>query len=103
MALVVVIYLTSKASQLGRPYAWREPMLELGWFGEFPGYPGYPGGSYPGMMPGAMMMQPGMGQPIQHMGPGGGYVVQQSPGHSVVIQPGVRGEPPTVTQVPGMA
>lgn len=33
---------------------------------------------------------------------GGGYVVQQNPGHSVVIRPGVNGQAPTVTQVPGV-
>ena len=32
----------------------------------------------------------------------GGYVVQQNPGHSVVIQPGSNGQAPTVTQIPGV-
>lgn len=33
--------------------------------------------------------------------PGGGYVVQQNPGHSIVIQPNPNGQP-TITQVPGI-
>jgi len=108
IALITVIMLTSNAYHLGRPYAWREPMLELGWFGEFPGYSGGPYSSYPtfhhqGMMQPGMMMQPGYAQTIpQQYGPGGGYVVQQTPGHSVIIQPGVHGDAPTITQVPGM-
>lgn len=47
---------------------------------------------------------PGMGmQPMGAYGPqmAPGYVVQQTPGHSVVIQPGMNGQPPTVTQIPG--
>jgi len=116
-----ILYLTSKASRLGRPYAWIEPMLELGWFGEYPGYSGgrhsdYPtyregevGMMQPGMIQPGMIqpsvMQPGVMQPGVQMqpqyGPGGGYVVQQNAGHSIVIQPGVNGEPPRITQVPG--
>jgi len=104
VSLIIVIILTTKSNQLGRPYAWREPMLELGWFGEWPGYSGGQYSSYPtynqGMMQPGMMMQPSM-MP-QQFGPGGGYVVQQTPGHSVIIQPGTHGEAPTITQVPGL-
>ena len=34
--------------------------------------------------------------------PAGGNYVQQVPGHSVVIQPGVNGALPVITQVPGI-
>jgi len=78
-----------------RIYAWREHTSQLGWFGQWPAYPTdgihprgphYPYGAYPGAY----------GTPA-----GGGYV-QQVPGHSVVIHPGVNGAPPVVTQVPGI-
>ena len=101
----ILIALTTRAQALGRPYAWAEPIFELPWFGQWPGYPepgafngGYPGYAYPAGMP------PMMGAPY---GPGagaygaGGYVVQQNPGHSIVIQPNPNGQP-TITQVPGM-
>ena len=111
--LFILVALTTRAKTLGRPYAWAEPIVELPWFGQWPGYPEgqYPGAGsmmmYPGGAPGGMMMMPGYaypagqpmyapGQPVQP-----GYVVQQNPGHSVVIQPGVNGQAPTITQVPG--
>ena len=107
---------------MGRPYAWSEPIFELPWFGQYPGMPesmygagganmpmtpymgggyAYPAGAYPGaMMPQPMMMQGGAAaQPYMT---NGGYVVPQQPGHSVVIQPNGRGQPPTITQVPGV-
>ncbi|KAI0650725.1 hypothetical protein C8Q79DRAFT_1006963 [Trametes meyenii] len=103
--LWILISLTARAKALGRPYAWAEPIVELPWFGQWPGYEGgYPNGGampYPGAYgyPGMMPMQPMPGYVGSQIQPG--YVVQQNPGHSVVIQPGVNGQPPTVTQVPG--
>lgn len=110
--LWILITLTSRAKVFGRYRAWFEPILELPWFGQYPGgyedqgsqgrysY-AYPAGS-PMQYPGGMM--PGMQQPQYPMQPqmvNGGYVVSQQPGHSVVIQPNAHG-PPMVTQVPGM-
>lgn len=116
--LWILITLTSRAQAMGRPYAWSEPIFELPWFGQYPGSPegmyggGSPGegnspymggyaypasspGMYPQMMPmGGQMQQPYMSN--------GGYLVPQQPGHSVIVQPGARGQPPTITQVPGM-
>lgn len=105
---------------MGRLYAWSEPIFELPWFGQYPGMPesmygshvpgslaggtpymgyaGYPGSS-PGMYPQMMMPQGGQQQPYMA---NGGYVVPQQPGHSIIVQPGQRGQPPTITQVPGM-
>ncbi|KAI1786516.1 hypothetical protein LXA43DRAFT_1033492 [Ganoderma leucocontextum] len=107
--LYILIALTTRAKALGRPYAWAEPIVELPWFGQ---WPGWPEGQYPqqnGMYPQNGMYQAPYaypaGQPMayapsaQQMAPG--YVVQQNPGHSVVIQPGVGGQPPTITQIPG--
>ena len=93
----ILITLTTRSKTLGRVFAWREPIVELPWFGQWPGwpentrYPGSPGGyAYPAGAPMAGSMT---------YGPSG-YVVQQAPGHQVMIQPGVNGAPPTVTQVP---
>ena len=105
--LVILITLASRAQARGRPFAWAEPIVELPWFGQWPGYPEsqYPGA---GMMYPGQMMMPGYaypaGQPMTYAttAPGQpGYVVQQNPGHSVVIQPGMNGQPATITQIPG--
>lgn len=119
--MIIIINLTSKAGR-SRPYAWREPMLELGWYGEYPGYSGGQHSEYPtyrqgsinqsemtqhgammqpGMMPQGMPMQQGMSQPMNGQYGPGGYVIQQNPGHSIVIQPGLNGEAPRITQVAG--
>jgi hypothetical protein len=112
----------SRKTHVFRP--WSFDLHSRSWFGEFPGYEGneedgeggesrptsmrydprYPhpmmfqqpgapgaGGFYPGMQPMAAQLQPG----------GGGYVIQQQPGHSVVIQQGQNGMP-QFTQVPGI-
>ncbi|KAI0081813.1 hypothetical protein K474DRAFT_1613063 [Panus rudis PR-1116 ss-1] len=89
----ILLALTTRSKTLGRPFAWSEPIVELPWFGEWPGWPAdsrYPGayGGYPTVAPGGAVYGPG------------GYVIQQAPGHQVMIQPGVNGAPPTVTQVP---
>ena len=86
--------LTNRAQSLGRPDIWREPIREVGWFGELPGWPGYGnyGGQYGPQFHGTY--QPGLtGQ--------GQYYVPQQPGTSLVIQPGMRGMPPTVSHVAG--
>ena len=99
--LWILISLTTRAKALGRPFAWAEPIIELPWFGQ---WPGFPEGQYP---PNGMYQQPyayPAGAPM-YAGSGPqmtpGYVIQQNPGHSVVIQPGVGGQPPTITQIPG--
>jgi hypothetical protein len=62
------------------------------------GQPGQPGQQafYPMM---AQPSQVGQSYQVQPGLPQGGYVVQQQPGHSVVIQPGQNGQA-TVSQVP---
>ena len=88
-------------------------MIELPWYGEWPGYSGGPGSLYPtmhmaegGMIPGGYYPGVGpqvMGGPITTMPvlQDGGYVVQQQPGYSMVITPGVGGQAPTIQQLPG--
>ncbi|KAH7914342.1 hypothetical protein BJ138DRAFT_1144077 [Hygrophoropsis aurantiaca] len=95
---IIIISLTTRAVVCGRYYAWREHISQLGWFGEFPGYPTE--AIYP-RQPGPMMYG-NYGYPNQGMQMGGNFV-QQMPGHSIVIHPGVNGNPPTITQMPGVA
>ncbi|KIM67983.1 hypothetical protein SCLCIDRAFT_1081599 [Scleroderma citrinum Foug A] len=88
--VVVVISLTSRAVAFGRRFAWQEHISQLGWYGEWPGFPTeaiYPRPYYPGQHP-----------YYPHMG---GNYINQMPGHSVVIQPGMGGGMPMISQVPG--
>ncbi|KAI0065937.1 hypothetical protein BV25DRAFT_1989006 [Artomyces pyxidatus] len=88
-----VVHLASRSVAMGRQFIWQENIYELPWFGQAPGYPGVPYSEYyaaQGYYPGAYGMQSSYG----------GNVVQQQPGHSVVIQPGVNGQGPYVQQVP---
>jgi len=89
----ILLQLVSLAQRFGRYYIWSEPIRELPWFGEMPGYynthagtPMYPPPHSAGMTPG---MYPGYGYP---------YPPMSAPGHSIVIQPGMNGAPPIVTQ-----
>ena len=95
--LWILITLTTRSQAFGRPFAWSEPVIELPWFNQVPGWP-----EDAGPHPGHYAYPAGYaGGGVQQM-MGGGYVVQQNPGHSVVIRPGVNGQAPTVTQVPGV-
>ncbi|KXN86285.1 hypothetical protein AN958_10147 [Leucoagaricus sp. SymC.cos] len=86
-ALILLISLVSRAQAFGRFDIWREPIRELPWFGEAPGY-------YNTAVTGAPQAYPVMAQY-----PAGAYP-QAQPGSAIVIQPGVNGQMPTVTQVP---
>ncbi|KAF8897546.1 hypothetical protein BD779DRAFT_1667507 [Infundibulicybe gibba] len=92
LAFIILLTLVDQAQRYGRRDIWEEPIRELPWFGEAPGYynttpgqsapyPTYPQYPYP-------MSSAGNGQVIQ------------TPGHSIIIQPGTHGQPPTITQVP---
>jgi len=90
IALYLLMSLVTEAQRFGRYDIWWAPIRELPWFGEAPGYYNtYPGGmvQYP---PG------GYAYPVQAANP----PLVQAPGHSIVIQPGMNGQPPTITQVP---
>jgi len=58
-----------------------------------------PGAYYPGSVV-APQMAGGPVTTLPVMGEGG-YVVQQQPGYSMVITPGMNGNAPSVQQVPG--
>ena len=60
---------------------------ELPWFGEMPGYYNTHAGGP--MYPPSAGMAPGYPYP---------YPPMSAPGHSIVIQPGMNGAPPIVTQ-----
>lgn len=91
LTFLFVITLANKARGLGRAYAWSEDINELPWFHEYQGFP-QANGAYPQYAP-----QQVQGYPYNI----NGQVVQQMPGHSLVIQPGVNGAPATVQQIPG--
>jgi hypothetical protein len=91
-ALIVLFQLAAHAQMFGRFNIWYEPIRELPWFGEAPGY--YNTTMMGGQMP---MTYPGYMQPGMMMPP----YVQTAPsgGHTVIVQPGINGQPATVTQV----
>jgi len=116
---IILINLTSKAEKLGDESPWSEPIVNLPWFSDTPydhqargGYPNYPGG--PERQTGGNGFANG-GRAGSHRVPppqgpqmGQGYYpsgpvhpsVQQNPGHQIIVQPGHKGRPTTVQQVP---
>jgi len=114
LAFFVLFQLAQQAERFGRYKIWSEPIRgklyryifstprfdrtiipELPWFGKMPGY--YNTNTQEMAGP-HMMPYPGTpggyGYPHQ-----GGYPIP-NPGHSIIIQPGMNGAPPTITQVP---
>lgn len=65
---------------------------ELPWFGEMPGYYNTISAGQPQAYPAGY----GQGNPGYGYYPG----PMTQPGSSIVIQPGMNGQPPTVTQIP---
>ncbi len=43
--LVLLITLANRSQVLGWPHIWREDIIDIPWFGQYPGYPGF--SSYP--------------------------------------------------------
>ncbi len=97
----------------GRYMAWEEPIQDIPWFGQIPYNNSYYGGGggqqmmYGGAGAGGAGMPYGPGMQAypqqQYMAQPGGqapYVLQQIPGHSLLIQPSPNGGAPTFTQVP---
>ena len=99
--LWILLTLTTRAQAMGRPFAWQEPIFELPWFGQYPGMMEGGGGYYHGRS----YAYPAGGYPMQGAYPqgavNGGYVINQQPGHSIVVQRDASGQP-IVTQVPGV-
>ena len=94
--MIFVIVLANKSQILGWPEIWDDDIIDLPWFGERPGYPGEP------------LYSPYTG-PQENQAPisapqtlGNGGVLQQQPGHSIIIWPGVNGGPPRIEQRPGI-
>ncbi|KAJ7095398.1 hypothetical protein B0H15DRAFT_829397 [Mycena belliarum] len=90
-AFIILLALVNQAERFGRPDIWREPIQELGWFGELPGY--YNHGQQPQGMVQYPMYPQQYGYPMQAQAYG-----QQQPSQIYQIHQGVNG--PTVTQVP---
>ena len=87
ISFIVLLALCTRATSLGRYRVWNESISDLPWFGQW-------------NVPGPHYSTP---QPMYN---GGVYsngqvptVIQQMPGHSVVIQPGAGGAP-SVQQIP---
>ncbi|KAF9075795.1 hypothetical protein BDP27DRAFT_1380457 [Rhodocollybia butyracea] len=88
-AFIILLQLVTQAQRFGRWAIWREPIRELGWYGEMPGY--YNTTTQP------MVQYPQYGYGAPYGYSSGGV---QQPGQSIVIQPSMNGGPPTVTQIP---
>ena len=73
IAFVILVILINRLASHGQFDSWNTGFHEMPWFSQPYGYGGYPG--YGGAMYGGNGQQP--------------YVIQQAPGHSVVIQPQV--------------
>jgi len=91
IAFIVFVKLVNQAQRFGNWQIWTAPIQDMPWFGEGAGNMSYAGHGmgYPqsaGMYP----QSPGMYYP----GP------MTQPGNSIIIQPGINGAPPTVTQIP---
>ncbi|THG96314.1 hypothetical protein EW145_g7801 [Phellinidium pouzarii] len=90
IAFVVLVILINRLASYGQFGGWNTSISEVPWFGQ--PYQGGQFGPYGGYGGNPQAMFAGNGQMP--------YVIQQAPGHSVVIQPNPGGMP-TVAQVPG--
>lgn len=99
---IFLLNLVSRSVAMGRPEIWGENIRELPWFGQAPGWPGLGYVPYSSQYPRGYANGPYAQYPATTT-TYGGNVVQQQPGHQIVIQPGRNGMPPSVSQVPTMA
>ncbi|KAF9534313.1 hypothetical protein CPB83DRAFT_804162 [Crepidotus variabilis] len=98
IAIWILFKLIHQAQRFGRYDIWHEPIradistTELPWFGEMPGYYNTSNHGH-----GAPYPQSPSAYGGSHFAPS---MPMAQPGHSLIIQPGINGAPPTVTQVP---
>ncbi|KAI9512178.1 hypothetical protein F5148DRAFT_1164550 [Russula earlei] len=97
--LMFLIALTNRAQVLGWPDIWQDDILDVPWFGEYPGYPGVP--FYPPNPGGPVQVTSTVPAPGAQI-VGNGTVIQQQAGHSVIIWPSANGEPHRYEQRPGI-
>lgn len=100
--LIFLVALANRAQVLGLPDIWQDDIVDVPWFGEYLGYPGmpfYPQYTAQGQPLEAAPLAPGPAG-TQMLGNGG--VIQQQLGHSIIIWPGVNGDPPRFEQRPGI-
>jgi len=97
---IFVLSLASRSMAMGRPNIWREDIRELPWFGQAPGYPGFGYVAYSSPYGARGATGPYTQQYPATATNYAGNIVQQQPGHSIVINPGRGGMPATVSQVP---
>lgn len=94
--LIFVIALANRSQVLGWPNIWNDDIIDLPWFGEYPGYPGGP----------LYTLGPQLEGQVPHVQAGqmvvNGNLIPQQPGYSIIVWPGVNGEPPRVEQRPGI-
>jgi len=99
--LILVVTLANKSQVLGWPDIWQDDVTDLPWFGEYPGYPGIPIPPYAGLRPDFENQAPATAGGASQILVNGGVIPHQ-PGYSIIIWPGVNGEPPRIEQRPGI-
>lgn len=95
---MLTISLTTRAQAIGRYNAWAQSISNLQWWSEGgndyaygPDSSSYGGGFSP----------TNRGYPMAQQFPPNAQIIQQQPGHSLLIRPGQNGQPAVVQQVPG--
>lgn len=97
---IFTISLTTRAQSIGRYNAWAQSISDLPWWGEGLGND-YGYGADTSSYGGGYHSGANRSYPTAQQFPPGAQVIQQQPGHSLLIRPGHNGQPAVVQQVPG--